>query len=127
MKKNRLVTFLKGLGIELDTEIAKSIKKTGVFKIIFGILGFFILRYLVSKFGSENDLFKFYFIFFILILLGFVWLGSELKEVSKIRFLIDWGGQILMTLISLIIILTLLYVLVTYIIEAFMWGLKLFN
>ena len=121
------MTFFKGLGIELDTEIAKGIKKIGIFKIIFGISGFFILRYLVSIFGSENDLFKFYFIFFIAILLFFVWIGGELKEVSKIRFLIGWGAQILMTLISLAIILTLLYGVITYVIEAFMWVVELFN
>tara|TARA_R110002124_G_scaffold287024_1_gene469945 strand:- start:2060 stop:2443 length:384 start_codon:yes stop_codon:yes gene_type:complete len=127
MKANKIVDFFKTLGLEIDKEIIKAVKNVGIIKIILSVFGFFLLRYLVISFGSEESVFTFYCIIIISVLLFLVWYASELKEVSKIRFLIDYGGQILMTLVSFVIIVALLYGIINLGIDAFNWIIDFFK
>ncbi|MCH3883497.1 hypothetical protein [Tenacibaculum aquimarinum] len=124
---NKILKFIKSLGLELDEEIIKGIRKVGMLKIILGIVVFFIIQNLVLSFGSEDDLFKFYSISILVLIIFLVLLSQELKAVSKIKFLIDCGGQILALLISLVFTVTLIYGIITWVIDAFNWVINVFN
>ncbi|WP_298767341.1 hypothetical protein [uncultured Polaribacter sp.] len=124
---NKILKFIKSLGLEIDEEIIKVIRTVGILKIILGIVGFFIIQNLVSSFGSEDDLFKFYSISILVLIISLVLLSQELKAVSKIKFLIDSGGQILALLISLVFTVTLIYWIITWVIDAFNWVINLFS
>ncbi len=126
MKANKIASFIKSLGLEIDGQIIKGIKSVGIIKIVLSISMFLTLRYLVKSFGSEEAVFTFYSTTVIAILLFFVWYASELKKVSKIKFLIDYGAQLLMLLISLVIVLAMLYWIINLVIDAFNWIIDLF-
>jgi len=127
MEKNKILNFIEGLGIELDETIVKGIRNIGVLKLVIGISGFLLLRFLVSYFGSDDNVFTFYFYSAIGLVLFLSWYMSELKEGAKILSVLRFLGAILALVISLIVIVALLYGIIQYLIEAFEYLYQLFS
>ncbi|MFB9055358.1 hypothetical protein ACFFU9_01270 [Mariniflexile ostreae] len=107
--KSKTLEFFGSLGLEIDEEIIKVIKNVGIIKIILAVAGFFILRFLVSHFGSEDDFITFYLYLGIGLILFLSWYMSELKDTSKILSVLKYGALILTTVVALVFILALMY------------------
>lgn len=118
MEKNKILTFIEGLGLELDNEIVKGIRSIGVLKLLLGVIGFLLLRFLLSYFGSEDDVFTFYFFSAIGLIVFLSWYISELKESSKMLSIFRYGILIIVTVVSLILAFALVYGVIQYLIEA---------
>lgn len=119
VKANKNLGLFTSLGLEVDEEIIKAIKNVGIIKLILGGVVFFLLRFLVSYFGSEDDVFKFYFYLGIGLLFFLSWYMSGLKGNSKIYLTLKYGAFILGTVVSIVLVLGLLYGIVEVIIDAF--------
>ncbi|MDB0600265.1 hypothetical protein PL373_03735 [Tenacibaculum maritimum] len=119
MKKNKILIFIEGLGLELDEEIIKGIRSIGIVKLLVGISGFLLLRFLVSYFGSDDDVFTFYFYSAIGLILFLSWYISKLKDDSKMFSVFRSGILTLCTVVSVILILAIFYGVIQNIIEAF--------
>ena len=119
MKNNKFINFIEGLGLEIDNEIIKGIRSIGIIKILLGVGGFLLLRFLVSYFGSEDSVFTFYFYSAIGLVLFLSWYMSELKQGAKLLSILRYGGAILALVISLLIVVGLVYGIIQYLIQAF--------
>ena len=115
MNDNKFLNFISGLGLELDEEIVKGIRSIGVFKLLLGVGGFLLLRFLISYFGSEESVFTFYFYSSIGLILFLSWYVSQLKENTKMFSLFKYILLIVATVISIVFILILLYGILEYI------------
>ncbi|WP_282148625.1 hypothetical protein [Algibacter lectus] len=126
-KSNQIIEFFTTLGQELDKEIIRVIKGVGIIKLLGLVAAFFIVKFLVNYFGSEEDVTKFYL--FLILGLGVLitMYASDVKEGTKIFSVIKHGTFLLSTLMVIGIGFAILYGFFEFVTGAYTWIVELFN